>query len=88
VCTYSTELVEVRASAKGAAGWFPATSASVYVDHPVDFPAGHAVMIDVLNVARGAHDRVGLEMDARSARLLAEAILRTLDSVPVGLLEE
>jgi hypothetical protein len=45
-------------------------------------------MIDVLNLARGAHDRVGLEMDARSARHLAEAILRTLDSVPAGLLEE
>lgn len=87
MCTYTTETLEVSASAKGANGWFRATSASVYFDHPVHYPAGHALMIDVLNTGAGVSGRVGLELDAESARALAEAILATLDSVPAGLLE-
>ena len=87
MCTYTTQILEVSASAKGASGWFRATSASVYVDHPVHFPAGHALMIDVLHTGGGLSGRVGLELDAASARALAEAILSTLDSVPAGLLE-
>ena len=87
MCTYTTETVDITGSAKGATGWFRATSASVYFDHPVHHPAGHALMIDVLNPASGASARVGLELDADSARALAEAILRTLDLVPAGLIE-
>jgi hypothetical protein len=87
MCTYNTEVLELTGSAKGATGWFAATSASVYFDHPVHHPAGHALMIDVLNPERGASARVGLELDAHSARALAEAILRTLASVPEGLIE-
>ncbi|MDE3031555.1 MAG: hypothetical protein KGI65_08055 [Acidobacteriota bacterium] len=87
MCTYNTETLDVTGSAKGATGWFRATNASVYFDHPVHLPAGHALMIDVLSRERGASARVGLELDADSARALAEAILRTLDSVPAGLIE-
>ena len=87
MCTYNTETLDVTGSAKGATGWFRATNASVYFDHPVHYPAGHALMIDVLSSERGASARVGLELDADSARALAEAILRTLDSVPAGLIE-
>ncbi len=87
MCTYNTQTIDVSASAKGATGWFRATRASVYFDHPVHFPAGHALMIDLLNTERGASARVGLELDAASARSLAEAILATLDSVPTDLLE-
>jgi hypothetical protein len=86
VCTYQTEIVEIVGAAKGSEGWFPATSASVYVDHPVSHPAGHALMIDVLNSERGPSSRVALELDAESARSLAEAILRALDAVPADLL--
>ena len=87
MCTYNTETLELTGSAKGATGWFRATNASVYFDHPVHHPAGHALMIDVLNLERGASARVGLELDADSARALAEAILRTLASVPAQLIE-
>ncbi len=87
MCTYNTETLELTGSAKGATGWFRATNASVYFDHPVHHPAGHALMIDVLNPECGAGARVGLELDADSARALAEAILRTLASVPAQLIE-
>jgi hypothetical protein len=88
VCTYQTELLDVHASAKTAEGWAPMTRAMVYVDHPVHFPTGHALMIDFLNPASGPSARAALEMDADSARALAQAILTSLDSVPEGLLSD
>ena len=87
MCTYTTELLKVTGSAKGPDGWFRATDASVYVDHPVDFARGHALMIDVLAPERGPSSRVALELDESSARALAAAILSALDSVPEGLLD-
>jgi hypothetical protein len=88
VCTYQTELIDVHASAKTAEGWSSMTRAMVYVDHPVHFGAGHALMIDFLNPAGGPSARAAVEMDAGSARALARAILTSLDSVPEGLLSE
>jgi hypothetical protein len=88
MCTYETERIAVTGSAKGAHGWFRATDATVYFDHPVHFGAGHALMVDVINPSLGASSRVGLELDADSARELAMAILRSLDGVPAGLLEK
>jgi hypothetical protein len=87
MCTYDTERITVKGSAKGANGWFRATDATVYYDHPVHHGAGHALMIDVINPALGPSSRVGLELDASSARELANAILRSLDHVPEELLE-
>ena len=88
MCTYETERIAVTGSAKGAEGWFRATDATVYYDHPVHFGAGHALMVDVINPSLGASSRVGLELDAGSARELAMAILRSLAGVPSGLLEK
>ncbi len=85
MCTYQTETVELRASGKTREGWTALTSATVYFDHPVHFPSGHALMIDVRHAERGASARVALEMDADSARALARAILATLDTVPEDL---
>ena len=51
MCTYQTELIDVRASAKTSDGWTSMTRAMVYFDHPVHFGAGHALMIDFLNPA-------------------------------------
>lgn len=82
MCTYRTECLDVRASGKTAAGWTALTDATVYFDHPVHFPAGHALMIDVLNPAKGPSARVALELSPDSARALAAAIVRALDSVP------
>ena len=88
MCTYQTERIAVKASATGRDGWFRASDATVYFDHPVHYPAGHALMIDVLDLSQPAGARVGIEFDASSARALAQAILRTLDSVPAALTDQ
>ena len=87
MCTYRTEKVEVSGSGKGAGGWFPVTHATVYLDHPVSAPADHTLNVDVLNPTLGASARVALELDPAAARQLAEAILKTLDEAPPGLVE-
>ncbi len=86
VCTYQTEKISLNASAKVHGSWTTVTDATVYVDHPVHFPAGHALMIDVMNPANGPAARVALELSAPSARELAAAIVRALDNAPSGLL--
>ena len=88
MCTYTTEKVTLQGSGKARQGWMRVTDATVYFDHPVHFPAGHALLIDVTDPAKGPEARLALELDAASARRLAESILRTLDQVPAGLLEE
>lgn len=87
MCTYQTEMVTLSASGRTRDGWMPMTDATVYYDHPVHYPAGHALLIDLRNPARGPGARIALEMDAESARALARSILRTLDAVPGPLLE-
>jgi hypothetical protein len=86
MCTYRTTHVTVRGSGKGADGWFPASDATVYFDHPVHARAEHSLNIDVLNPGRGPSARVALELDPHSAQALAHAILETLESVPAKLL--
>jgi hypothetical protein len=88
VCTYQTETLSLRGSAKTPEGWTAMTDASVYFDHPVHYPAGHALLIDVLNPAKGPSARVALELSAESARDLANAILRSLDAVPSELISD
>ena len=85
MCSYLTVATDVAGSAKGPEGWFSVTSASVYFDHPVHATADHTLNIDLINPTRGASARVALELDPSSARALAEAILRTLDTIPPGL---
>jgi len=79
VCTYVTETLPVTGSAKGATGWFRATDASVYFDHPTHALADHTLNIDVRRPADGPSARVAIELTAGSARELAETILRVLD---------
>jgi hypothetical protein len=86
VCIYETTSLPVRGSGKGQQGWFSLTDATVYFDHPVHASDEHTLNIDLRNPARGAQYRVAMELDAPSARALAEAILRTLDSAPAALL--
>ncbi len=79
MCTYVTETLPVTGSAKGATGWFRATDASVYFDHPTHALADHTLNIDVRRPADGPAARVAIELTAETARTLAETILRVLD---------
>jgi Family of unknown function (DUF6295) len=85
MCTYITEKIAVEGSGKGANGWFAATEAIVYVDHPVHAPYGHTLNIDMLNPALGPSARVALELTEETALALADAIHRALESAPTGL---
>ncbi len=85
MCTYQTTTLGMEGSGKGADGWFPITGATVYFDHPVHARAEHTLNVDLINPSRGAGARVAMELDPRSARALAEAILHTLETAPSDL---
>jgi len=85
VCTYLTEEIPVDGSGKGARGWFGASKALVYVDHPVHAQYGHTVNIDVLNPQLGPSARVALELTEETALALAEAIQRAIRSASAGI---
>ncbi len=78
MCTYQTVRVALEGSGKGQGGWFPVSVASVYFDHSVHTPADHTLNVDFLNPAQGPAARVAVELSARGARQLAEAILAAL----------
>ena len=82
MCTYVTNTVAASGSAYGGDDWFAVDRAVVYFDHPQDAPLGHALCIDVW----GGRQRIAVELDAESARRLAETILATLDHDEVKLL--
>lgn len=85
MCIYLTEKITVDGGGKGATGWFSATHATVYVDHPVHAPYGHTVNIDVINPALGAKARVALELTEEAALALADAIRRAVANAPAGI---
>jgi len=86
MCTYLNEVLALEGSGKGPGGWFRLTTASVSFDHPVHAPADHTLNIDFLAPAQGPAARVAVELDAGSARALAHAILRVLETAPAELL--
>ncbi|MFB9237771.1 DUF6295 family protein [Plantactinospora siamensis] len=85
MCTYVTEQRDIEGSAKGARGWFPASRAMVYVDHPQHAPYAHTLNIDFLDPTAGPGARVAVELTEESARALAEAIGAALAAAPPGL---
>jgi len=86
MCTYTTEMTEIDASAKGPGGsWFHANHATVYFDHPVHAMATHTLNIDLADPSKGPGSRVAIEMTAASARNLIHAIEAALASVPAEL---
>ena len=74
MCTYVTTTADVAGSGYAGDDWFRVDRAVVYFDHPQDAPLDHALCIDVW----GAPGRVAVELDAASARRLAETILDVL----------
>jgi hypothetical protein len=81
MCTYVTTSTPVDGSAYDGQGWFPTDRATVYFDHPQDAALDHALCIDVWGRDGG---RVAVELDADSARRLAESILGILSSGEVA----
>ena len=81
MCTYVTTTSDVdKGSAYDGDEWFSARRAVVYFDHPQDVALDHALCIDVWG---DGGRRVAVELDAASARGLAESILGILDSAEV-----
>lgn len=74
MCTWITQRSPVSGSAKGAAGWFPLSHATVYFDHPFHSPLDHTLNIDFVNEAEGPSWRVAVELSAESARALIRNI--------------
>jgi hypothetical protein len=88
MCTYATERITAKGSAKGSRGWFPITDATVYFDHPVHAMAGHTLNIDFSAPERGPAARVAVELTASTATHLIAAIQAALDSAPASLKTE
>ena len=63
MCSYLTVATEIAGSAKGAQGWMPVTSASVYFDHPFHAPFDHTLNIDFADPKRGPGARVAVELE-------------------------
>ena len=79
MCTNVTLTTDIGGSGLGSEGWFAVDEAVVYFDHPQDAPVDHALCIDFRKIGASADARVAVELDAASARRLAETILATLD---------
>lgn len=84
MCTYATDRIDVTGSGKGTQTWLRLTDATVYLDHPQHAFADHTLNVDFRNRWEGPSARVAVELTEDSARRLAEAILRTLASVPAS----
>jgi hypothetical protein len=80
MCSYVTIPAEVAGSAKGPAGWFSVTAASVYFDHPYHAPFDHTLNIDFTDPAQGPSARVAVELSASSARELIRCIEVALEA--------
>jgi hypothetical protein len=74
-----TNTVEVAGSGYRGEDWFRLDRAVVYFDHPQDAPLDHALCIDVWGDRGQGQGRVAVELDAESARRLADTILATLE---------
>jgi hypothetical protein len=77
MCSYLTLSTEVGGSGLRDDEWFALQRAVVYFDHPQDAPLEHALCLDVHGSS--PTERVAVELDAASARRLAETILAVLD---------
>jgi len=79
MCSWITHKTPIRGVGRGAAGWFDVTQANVSFDHPSHAWDDHALLLDFVNEAGGPGARIAVEVDAKSGRALAEAILKALD---------
>ena len=83
MCTNVTTMTPVEGSAYDGDDWFAVDRAVVYFDHPQDAALDHALCIDVWG---SGGQRAAVELDAASARRLAESILGILEHDEVKVL--
>lgn len=78
MCTYLSQTTPLHGSGlRRGDEWFAVDRAVIAFDHPQDALLEHALCLDV----RGpGGERLSVELDADSARRLAENILSVLDS--------
>jgi hypothetical protein len=88
MCTYTTSTLTLVGNAKSGESWERVKTASVYLDHPVAFPATHSLNIDLFADQPDPKRSTALELSPRSAKALAEAILTMIAEAPEGLIEE
>ncbi|HET6792925.1 MAG TPA: DUF6295 family protein [Acidimicrobiales bacterium] len=79
MCTYITLDTQVSGSGLANGDWFRLSRAVVYFDHPQDAPVDHALCLDFRPAGGPPELRSCVELDAGSARRLAETILDLLD---------
>ena len=78
MCTYLSQTTPLTGSGRRQGDdWFDLDRAVIAFDHPQDALVEHALCLD-LRSADG--ERLAVELDADSARRLAETILAVLDS--------
>ena len=81
MCTYLAITTPVAASALRVDGsWLRVDTAVVAFDHPQDAPVEHALSVDLRVAGGDPTDHVTIELDAESARRLAETILAALEA--------
>jgi hypothetical protein len=78
MCTYLTHATDVTGTGYARGEWIDLRRAVVSFDHPQQAPLEHALCIDFRSECDPS-ERVAVELDARSARHLAESILAALD---------
>jgi hypothetical protein len=78
MCTYATESVPVRGSAKAAGQWAPVGEATVYLDHPYTTSLEHTLNIDFFTGSDDRSRHIALELSPESAQVLLGAITRAL----------
>jgi Family of unknown function (DUF6295) len=78
MCTYIANTARVTGGAKGAAGWFRITDATVAFDHPTFTSVDHALLIDFTSAQGDLSARVGVELDLDSGRALLAALAETI----------
>jgi hypothetical protein len=76
--------IEVEASGKGMAGWFPVRQVNVSYDHPYHIGLEHALNLDFVNEAQGPGARVAVELSVEGARALVDTILAVLAEADAG----
>lgn len=89
MCTWVTLTTDVHGAAKGAEGrWIEVTDATVYFDHPQHAAMNHALIVDLLDPAKGPGARVSFELNTESARRLVAAIEGALAAVDDAVLAD